>query len=211
MYIIFAGGLEARSASEQISGLTPEEALELSKAAIDKMGGSYKEVDKTIGFDFRLSSKLFSPLVFDLYITAYKSGSMIHVESPNRMADGILDMILIENKAGPFANSYKSKSHVVGLALNWVAPSFGMIYTNINTPFARNYSAAYVAGYLGIDLLLMGIGGSGFFQHSFDPFGEGLTETLILLGLHRLVQSYPVFTSISAQNRAVKLGYTFRY
>ncbi len=209
--LFFTVSLSARSASESISGLKSEDAKETVESTLQKLDSSYTEVDNTDGFAYRLRSKPFSPFMYNIYISPYKSGTMIHVESPSRMADGMIDIILQENKAGPFENSYKSKSHLLGFALTWISPSLGTVYANTQTPFAKNNLAAHAFAYLGVDAVLLGLGGSGFFKHKFDPTGEGLTETLILLGIHRLVHSYPVHMKIAAQNKAVELGFSFRY
>jgi len=211
-FFVINYSLLSTGASFELSGQKPSHVKSKIIDILKKVGSSSYEDQETKGFAYRLKSPIFNILSFDIFIGTYATNrTIVRVDSYDRMSYVLADVILQEMGHKPFKNKYGTKSVFLADFLTILTPSFGHFYANIFTPISSSNFWLKSLMYLGIDGILLWVGGKTFFTHGFDPFKRGLISTSILLGGHRLIQLFPIHMQVSSHNRFVNLGYTFRF
>jgi len=178
----------------------------------DKLSIKVKTTFESEGFDTIYKTPFFSPFKFKGYIGNYQSGTIMRFESPG-LSRSLSEILLTELK-GPqksFNVEYKKKSYILGHLLNLALPSAGFIYTHSSSPLG--VKSKLMAGILLFiaDAGLFTLGSTGFFTHSFDPFGTGLVSTLSLSLGFRVITAIPMQLRLYAHNKVVGLGYHFSF
>jgi len=199
------------SISEEFPALSPDQANQLLLQSFQKINTGYKKLDETKGFDYYYRTSFFSPFPLKIFITREKNGSIIRIDSPNRMSFAFADILLQESGKGPFAYHYNKKIIPLTALSTLIHPSLGYLYTYLGSPLKEKKYFMKPVIYLAIDAVLIFVGGKTFFTHGFDPLKRGLIATTALLTTHRLFHLYVNTMSNIAHNRIVELGYTFRY
>lgn len=206
-HFLFASG-----ASVELSGKNSEEAKKIVEKSLEHLGSGYKYQEDTEGFDYHLSNTYFNFYKYDIYITSYdQQNSIIRIDAPGKMSYALGNVFEQHEKPGTFPQKYPQKNLLVADITTMISPGLGYIYTNINSPFARENIWFPPIIHFGVDAILFWFGSRTFFTHNYDPTGEGLIATSILMGSYRLFFLTRHHIQIAAQNRMVKLGYTFRY
>lgn len=198
--------------STTFEGTSVEELNKLVTSALEKLNEDYEPPNELFGFEYRYQNGHFGGVPYDIYLSTYKNGSLLRIESLDATSRALTDIIRQESGEGPFAHTYQKQDYILGYTLTIVTPFLGHYYTNIGSPLTNTGSWLVPLAWLATDGLLLWMGGTNMFQDSnFDPFGQHLTPTLILLGLHRAFHLYPIHMRITLHNNMVGVGYTFRY
>ncbi|MES0491605.1 MAG: hypothetical protein ABUK01_16535 [Leptospirales bacterium] len=191
---------------------TPEETQKKIEETLKKFNTPFKLMDKTSGFQYRTKTPFLNPFAMNIFVGEFNNKTVIRIDSPfYRTSRAFTDVLLQESGVSAFPVTYRPKSALLSIPLTLIAPSLGSWYTFAKSPLkpAKFWMSPFI--YLGIDLVLLFIGGKTFFTHGFDPFDRGLISTVILLGTHRLFHMYLNISAVTAHNRLVKMGYTFQY
>lgn len=204
--------IPAAGATIELADKKPEEAKEIVGKCLGNLKSGYKEKEDTEGFHYHLANTFFNVYKYDIYITTYdQKNSIVRIDAPARMSYALGNVFEQYDKRGKFEKKYPQKSVLLGDITTVISPGLGYIYTNINSPFARdNIWFPPIIHFMG-DAILFWFGSRTFFTHNFDPTGEGAIATAILMGSYRLYFLTKHHIQLVAQNRMVKLGYTFRY
>ncbi len=199
-------------ASIELKDKNPEAAKAIVEGSLKKLGSSFKYKEDTEGFDYYLTNTFFNVYTYDIYISSYdQKNTVVRVDAPNRMSFALADVIEQQEKITNYPHKYGEKSLLLGDATTLISPGLGYIYANSKSPFARENIWFIPIVHFGVDALLFWFGSGTFFTHKFDPFGEGAIATATLMGTYRLAFLTKYHMQMVAQNRMVRLGYTFRF
>lgn len=190
----------------------PAQGLKKVEANLKKLNSGYNKDNDTEGFDYHLTNSFFSPFTFDIYIGPFnKNNTIVRIDAPDRMGYALADAFAQENGDKSFTKVYPKKWVIFGDLLTLISPGFGHMYSSMNSPFTAPDSFLTSLMYLGIDGILLWVGGKTFFTHGFDPFDRGIIATSIMMGSYRLYYLGKFHMRMVAQNRLVELGYKFRF
>ncbi len=182
----------------------------------------YNMPEETSGFYSIYSSGFFSPFDYKIFVGRISNTnptSIIRVEASE--GDGLVISRILESNGAikddsiPYptdaARKSSEKSYFISQSLNLIAPWLAIPYNGYDSPSLSRGQIWYNSAlYFLADIILAGAGGTNFFQERFDASEHG---DLILAGLaiNRLVGSIQSIHSVRANNRTVKLEYTFYF
>jgi hypothetical protein len=196
----------------EIEGKSPEEVNKIVIGTLDKIQSKYKVSENTKGFTYKYTSPVMNLYPFEIFIGEYgKNSTLLRVESIDGTSQALLDTFTVAATGIKYPYSYEPKNLVLSHALTFVLPAAGNFYTNQGSLLDMKHSWLLSILYLGIDGALLWMGGTTFFTHDFDPFGDGLAATLALMGTYRLGHMFFNHFSIVAHNNLVGLGYTYQF
>jgi len=198
--------------SSEIEGKSPEEVNSVVVKTLDKIHSKYKKEEDTKGFTYRYTSPFLNLYPFEIYIGEYgKKNTLLRIESIDNTNNALMDTFTTAITGVKYEYSYQPKSLVISHALTFVLPAAGNLYTNIGSLLDMKYSWLWSILYLSIDGALLWMGGTTFWTHDFDPFGQGLIATIALMGTYRIGHMIFNHISIVAHNNLVGLGYTYQF
>ncbi|MEM7182314.1 MAG: hypothetical protein AAF518_15475 [Spirochaetota bacterium] len=127
---------------------------------------------KTAGFDYRYTSKWYTPFTYDVYVGRYKQDSpnaIIRVEADKRGEEKAYKAILqqefrkkeqqeTEQAEEKKLLALQEKSHFLGQGINLLSPPASIIYSSYKSPVYNTFDTySRFTVYLALDLLVAGI------------------------------------------------------
>lgn len=207
-----ASNLYGVGASLDIKGKTTEEAVAVTKKALERLDTTCLEKDITLGAEWRCKTPFFSIVGLDVFIATVPDKVILRADASNRQSFAFVD--LVEHEIDPTKknpNTYTEKSLWLTAGATLISPALGHWYVNENSMLKNRSTFLTTLGLFAGDLALFWMSSKIYFTHGFDPFDAGLTSMLITMGAYRAVMLVPFSVQVMAHNRFVGLQISFRF
>jgi len=203
--------LFALGASIDLPGKSPEEATEITKRALDRLGATCKDQEITMGAHWRCKTPWYSFLGLDVFVSTIPEKAIVRADARNRQSLAFVDLVAHEIGQGPFDHKYGEKSLLLNFGATLISPSLGYLYINSNSMVRNKSIFIPFFALFGSDLLLFWMSSKVYFTNGFDPFGAGLVSMLITMGIYRAAALLPFTVQVLAHNRFAGLSITYRF
>lgn len=198
-------------ASIDLPGKTPDEATDITKRALKRLGATCNEQDITMGAHWRCKTPWYSYLGLDVFVSTIPEKAIIRADARNRQSLAFIDLVANETGQGPYPHNYGEKSLLLNFGATMISPSLGFLYTNSNSMVRQRSVFLPFISLLAGDLFLFWMSSKVYFTNGFDPFGAGLVSMLISIGIYRAAALLPFTVQILTHNRFAGLSITYRF
>ena len=220
---LFSTTLYAESARTNFSNYGEEKTkneIEKTLSVLDPEG--YTSEEETLGFDFLLSNKFFSPYTYNIYggqISVKNPAYIVRVEGEEGdvhiieqifSTEKIIDPIVAPDE-DPVAKIIKPKSYIISQTLNLAAPWLATIHASYGSPrLTKNQTWRRFFGYLFMDIFMSYAIGTNFFKETYQPakHNDEIVAGLVAIRLWGMAKH---FNLVRGHNRIAEMKYTFYF